>query len=79
MAGLQYNFFPTDFLYPRPQSSRPDTSQKATGLSLPVQKRDAVDDRKQFPASLVLHKNKQLGNTTATATMIEQDKNRRNF
>jgi hypothetical protein len=29
MAGLQYNFFPTDFFYPRPKSAASDVAGKA--------------------------------------------------
>ncbi|KAK8705348.1 hypothetical protein V6N13_048952 [Hibiscus sabdariffa] len=32
MAGLQYNFFPTDFYYPRPQSL-PDAPRVATAIT----------------------------------------------
>ncbi|KAL4273405.1 hypothetical protein GQ457_13G011160 [Hibiscus cannabinus] len=35
MAGLQYNFFPTDFYYPRPQSL-PDAPRVATAVT-PIQ------------------------------------------
>lgn len=74
MAGLQYNFFPTDFFYPpRPQSVKVDastTAQKSIALPLEVQKREAMitDDlnQKQYhPTSLVLRHNKH-GNKSNT-------------
>ncbi|KAJ8759962.1 hypothetical protein K2173_010818 [Erythroxylum novogranatense] len=74
MAGLQYNFFPTDILYPRPQPAAVDTSQKANVLSMPAQKFDGADDRKHFPTSVAALKNKQLGNTTTGAVMVEKGK-----
>ncbi|KAG6744741.1 hypothetical protein POTOM_051379 [Populus tomentosa] len=74
MAGLQYNFFPTDFFYPpRPQSVKVDastTAQKSIALPLEFQKREAMitDDlnQKQYhPTSLVLRHNKH-GNKSNT-------------
>lgn len=64
MAGLQYYFFPTDYLYPRQQSVRSDTQQNAA-LPLQIQKRDGGDDHKQFPTSLVLHNNKNINMPSA--------------
>lgn len=66
MAGLQYNFFPTDFFYPRPQTVKVDTAatttQKSAALPLQIQEREVMitDDLKpkHHPASLVLHNNK---------------------
>ncbi|KAJ6300581.1 hypothetical protein OIU76_021385 [Salix suchowensis] len=68
MAGLQYNFFPTDFFYPpRPVkvdtiTSTTTTTQKTIALPLQIQKREATiaDDlnRKHHPASLVLRHSK---------------------
>ncbi|KAM3738840.1 hypothetical protein ACB098_09G161600 [Castanea mollissima] len=34
MAGLQYNFFPTDFFYPRPKSVAIDTTTPKAVLPL---------------------------------------------
>ena len=64
MAGLQYYFFPTDFLYPRPQSVRSDTQQNPP-LPLQIQKRDAGDDHNPFPTSLVLYNNKNTNMPSA--------------
>ncbi|KAJ6316781.1 hypothetical protein OIU78_019957 [Salix suchowensis] len=71
MAGLQYNFFPTDFFYPpRPvkvdtitsTTTTTTTTQKTIALPLQIQKREATitDDlnRKHHPASLVLRHSK---------------------
>uniref|UniRef100_A0A2P2QSN7 Uncharacterized protein n=1 Tax=Rhizophora mucronata TaxID=61149 RepID=A0A2P2QSN7_RHIMU len=77
MAGLQYNFFPTDFLYPRPQSSGVDATQKAN-LPLQVQKIDAADDRKPYPTSLVVHKNVNKAGNKATAITFSADNGGRN-
>ncbi|KAM1306715.1 hypothetical protein PS2_009109 [Malus domestica] len=45
MAGLQYNFFPTDFLYPRTSQLRAlETTNKATVLPLKTTKTDHVAD-----------------------------------
>ncbi|GMJ03801.1 hypothetical protein HRI_004049300 [Hibiscus trionum] len=40
MAGLQYNFFPTDFFYPRPPQPINSTPPPSTPL---IQKREAAD------------------------------------
>ncbi|OAY40278.1 hypothetical protein MANES_09G009700v8 [Manihot esculenta] len=59
MAGLQqYYFFPTDFFYPRPQSSvHADTAQKSA-VSLQIQKPDISKDLKNPTSlSLVLYTN----------------------
>ncbi|KAG6769137.1 hypothetical protein POTOM_024753 [Populus tomentosa] len=66
MAGLQYNFFPTDFFYPRPQTVKVDTAaaatQKSAALPLQIQEREVMITGdlkpKHHPASLVLHNNK---------------------
>lgn len=34
MAGLQYNFFPTDFYYPRPQASSDINKQQVQSISM---------------------------------------------
>ncbi|XVE95848.1 hypothetical protein REPUB_Repub02eG0169400 [Reevesia pubescens] len=58
MAGLQYNFFPTDFFYPRPaQSSTPVGFTPSAALSMQTQKRDDDDDSRQQPGSLIHHGN----------------------
>ncbi|EXB93981.1 hypothetical protein L484_015529 [Morus notabilis] len=41
MAGLQYNFFPTDFLYPRPPSA--DTTPKSV-VSVQNRRSDVADE-----------------------------------
>ncbi|KAK1428878.1 hypothetical protein QVD17_17718 [Tagetes erecta] len=41
MAGLQYNFFPTDFFYPQPTSTSTNTSYPQT-LSFNTQKPEVV-------------------------------------
>ncbi|KAF9679581.1 hypothetical protein SADUNF_Sadunf06G0029700 [Salix dunnii] len=70
MAGLQYNFFPTDFYYPRPQAVKVDTAittQKSSALPLQIQKRDVTitDDDKHHPTGLVIQNNKR-GNEIGT-------------
>ncbi|KAM1125600.1 hypothetical protein ACFX1Q_040879 [Malus domestica] len=48
MAGLQYNFFPTDFLYPR-TAPKLKTLEKATDLPLQTTKADhAASDIEQL-------------------------------
>ncbi|KAJ4845294.1 hypothetical protein Tsubulata_015113 [Turnera subulata] len=76
MAGLQYYFFPTDFLYPRPQSAvRVNTSTQIKAplpLQIENQEFSAHDLRvKQNPTttSLVLYKSKSKlhsGNRAST-------------
>ncbi|WOG98053.1 hypothetical protein DCAR_0417394 [Daucus carota subsp. sativus] len=34
MAGLQYNFFPTDFYYPRPQATSDTNKQQIQSVSM---------------------------------------------
>ena len=41
MAGLQYNFFPTDFLYPQPTSKSRDVALPQA-VSLNVQKPEGL-------------------------------------
>ncbi|CAK7335722.1 unnamed protein product [Dovyalis caffra] len=71
MASLQYNFFPTDFFYPRPQYVKVDTTTtpKTTTLPLQIQKVEVIitDDlkNKRHPTSLVLH-NKKHGSKINT-------------
>ncbi|KAG2683562.1 hypothetical protein I3760_10G036200 [Carya illinoinensis] len=51
MAGLQYNFFPTDFFYPRPQSAPLDATRKAV---LPIQEqKDVTTNDSEGPKTLV--------------------------
>ncbi|PON67415.1 hypothetical protein TorRG33x02_264560 [Trema orientale] len=40
MAGLQYNFFPTDFLYPRPA----DSAAPKSVAPLQIRRRDDIAD-----------------------------------
>ena len=53
MAGLQYNFFPTDFFYPRPKSVVLDASPK---VILPLQQDPIRDVTKNFEGSKALVK-----------------------
>ncbi|TYH89143.1 hypothetical protein ES332_D01G238300v1 [Gossypium tomentosum] len=39
MAGLQYNFFPTDFYYPRPQSL-PDHAARVAAVAIHTPKKE---------------------------------------
>ncbi|KAK9290798.1 hypothetical protein L1049_008976 [Liquidambar formosana] len=55
MAGLQYYFFPTDFLYPRPQSVNGNSSNKPV-LPIQTQKRDGSDKVLQAQSSSPLVK-----------------------
>ncbi|XVE61070.1 hypothetical protein DITRI_Ditri06bG0010300 [Diplodiscus trichospermus] len=61
MAGLQYNFFPTDFFYPRPATqSAPvvDSTPSVVALTT-TQKREAVDDdSRQQPGRVIYHGSK---------------------
>ncbi|KAG5242591.1 hypothetical protein OIU76_010492 [Salix suchowensis] len=65
MAGLQYNFFPTDFYYPRPQAVKVDTAiptQKSSALPLQIQKREVAitdDDKLHHPTGLVIQNNRR--------------------
>ncbi|OMO68254.1 hypothetical protein CCACVL1_20014 [Corchorus capsularis] len=71
MAGLQYNFFPTDFFYPRPAQSKPGDAASSTALSLQTQKqrRDINGDesRQQQPGNMV-----QKGNNKTSVSMRRQ-------
>ncbi|XP_038697921.1 uncharacterized protein LOC119995480 [Tripterygium wilfordii] len=40
MAGLQWNFFPTDILYPKTQTSGTETTTLKVAVPLQTQKRD---------------------------------------
>nr|KJB07926.1 hypothetical protein B456_001G053200 [Gossypium raimondii] len=60
MAGLQYNFFPTDFFYPRPPQPAPvlDSTPPST---VPIQKRVVVvdgdnDGKQRQPGTPVVHR-----------------------
>ncbi|WRX23531.1 hypothetical protein QQP08_016018 [Theobroma cacao] len=58
MAGLQYNFFPTDFFYPRPvQSTPPADATPPAALTMQSQKTGVADDTMR-PASMVHQGNK---------------------
>ncbi|KAG2687268.1 hypothetical protein I3843_09G043900 [Carya illinoinensis] len=55
MAGLQYNFFPTDFFYPRPQSVSSDAAHKVV---LPLQQQGPIKEAtKDFDGSKALIQN----------------------
>ncbi|CAN0890540.1 hypothetical protein LINGRAHAP2_LOCUS16497 [Linum grandiflorum] len=59
MAGLQYNFFPTDFFYPRPAAGAAEAGKKSS-LPLQIQKRsdgDSQHDVISHPGRLILHTN----------------------
>ncbi|XWS65374.1 hypothetical protein CRYUN_Cryun05aG0107200 [Craigia yunnanensis] len=58
MAGLQYNFFPTDFFYPRPSQPTPVGSTPSAALTIQTQKTEVADDDSRQPGSLVHHANK---------------------
>lgn len=49
MAGLQYNFFPTDFFYPRTESVPSDVTRKAAAAAVafpnPKTESSAADDK----------------------------------
>ena len=57
MAGLQYNFFPTDFFYPRPKSVVLDASPK---VILPLQQDPIRDVTKNFEGSKALVQKKPV-------------------
>lgn len=40
MAGLQYNFFPTDFFYPKPKPPAVDATRSLANLPVRTQKED---------------------------------------
>ena len=44
MAGLQYNFFPTDFFYPRPPLAAADAASKSVAPIQILRRRDVADD-----------------------------------
>ncbi|OMO86177.1 hypothetical protein COLO4_21281 [Corchorus olitorius] len=54
MAGLQYNFFPTDFYYPRLQSTVPaaDTGRAAAVIIKTKTPNKEVGDELEWPKSL---------------------------
>lgn len=75
MAGLQYNFFPTDFFYPRPPTTQTDTGRKA---ALPMQSqnsRDSADDS-VTPASAVKLEQSVKPNSVAIILNQEQSHGR---
>lgn len=62
MAGLQYNFFPTDFFYPRTKPKASDSAGKEVVHLQTTTNRDVVDNLEQ-PTGLVLnnlHENQVL-------------------
>ncbi|EOY09088.1 hypothetical protein QQP08_016027 [Theobroma cacao] len=75
MAGLQYNFFPTDFYYPRPQSVPADAGRVAA-VTIQTQKKEVGDDL-EWPRSLgfrVQQGNKIQGSKAGVSMRI-QDQN----
>ncbi|KAJ7976693.1 hypothetical protein O6P43_006442 [Quillaja saponaria] len=70
MAGLQYNFFPTDFFYPRPKTSSLDAAAQKSIVPLQTQKKEITENHEQqhqqsgslvkVPQSLVCNQ-KQIG------------------
>ncbi|XWS65372.1 hypothetical protein CRYUN_Cryun05aG0107000 [Craigia yunnanensis] len=67
MAGLQYNFFPTDFYYPRPQSVPFNDAGRVAAVTIQTQKKEVSDDDLEWPRSLGFRvhqgKNIQAGKT----------------
>ncbi|XVE61069.1 hypothetical protein DITRI_Ditri06bG0010200 [Diplodiscus trichospermus] len=51
MAGLQYNFFPTDFYYPRPQTI-PVDADRVAAVSIQRQKKEVGGGELEWPRSL---------------------------
>ncbi|KAJ7976694.1 hypothetical protein O6P43_006443 [Quillaja saponaria] len=47
MAGLQYNFFPTDFFYPRPKMSTLDAAAQKAIVPLETQKKEITENHEQ--------------------------------
>ncbi|KAJ7976696.1 hypothetical protein O6P43_006445 [Quillaja saponaria] len=47
MAGLQYNFFPTDFFYPRPNTSSLDAAAQRAIFPLQTQKKEITQNHEQ--------------------------------
>ncbi|CAL1385765.1 unnamed protein product [Linum trigynum] len=72
MAGLQYNFFPTDFFYPRPKSNAGATDAGQTSSPPIVNRPDGASaSAADRPAGLVVHTN---GNKSATAVEYKRKK-----
>ncbi|GMY19091.1 hypothetical protein FCV25MIE_14330 [Fagus crenata] len=60
MAGLQYNFFPTDFFYPRPQPVALDATHGQASLPLQIHKRNVVNDLEEQPKGNNIRDNKLI-------------------
>ena len=60
MAGLQYNFFPTDFFYPRPQPVALDATRSQASLPLQIHKRNVVNDLEEQPKGNNIRDNKPI-------------------
>ena len=79
MAGLQYNFFPTDFFFPPQRSINGDTTGQKV-LPVKTLKKDDIDDSKQS-TTLVRHdinkKNLKVfpSSSTALAPIHKQNQN----
>ncbi|KAG8372043.1 hypothetical protein BUALT_Bualt12G0025600 [Buddleja alternifolia] len=50
MAGLQYKFFPTDFLFPPPPATARDGSSHHQLAVVKLRKADEIDDPKAIAA-----------------------------
>ncbi|PRQ49685.1 hypothetical protein RchiOBHm_Chr2g0124691 [Rosa chinensis] len=61
MAGLQYNFFPTDFLYPRPQLDATNKAAAATVALPPLQTTTcSAADLQQLKALVIQNRGVQV-------------------
>lgn len=61
MAGLQYNFFPTDFLYPRQQLDTTNRAAAAGTVALPLQNTTcSAADLEQLKALVIENRGVQV-------------------
>ncbi|XVE95847.1 hypothetical protein REPUB_Repub02eG0169300 [Reevesia pubescens] len=78
MAGLQYNFFPTDFYYPRPQSVPANVAARVAGVTVQTQKKEVSSDDLEWPKSIgfkVHQANNTQGSKAAGVSMHISDQN----
>ncbi len=76
MAGLQYYFFPTDFLYPRPQAAPVEVTRKAAALAIQTPKLSEAIVRVERPTTLVQYQKKvnpEGSSGTCWADLIPED------
>ncbi|CAN1186179.1 hypothetical protein LINPERPRIM_LOCUS35911 [Linum perenne] len=75
MAGLQYNFFPTDFFYPRPKSvaGTADAAALKSSLPLPIKNRSDDEADSQHPTRLILH----TSATKSAAAAVEDNRRKK--